>query len=39
MFVQVIQGKAKDAAGVRKQMERWEQELKPGEVGYLGSTA
>ncbi|HZA39218.1 MAG TPA: hypothetical protein VFA00_01185 [Actinomycetota bacterium] len=39
MFVQVIQGKAKDAAGVRKQMERWEQELKPGAMGYLGSTA
>lgn len=39
MFVQVIQGKAKDAAGLRKQIERWDQELKPGAIGYLGSTA
>lgn len=39
MFVQVIQGKAKDAAGLRKQWERWDQELKPGTKGFLGSTA
>jgi hypothetical protein len=39
MFVQVIQGKAKDAAGLRKQWERWDRELKPGARGYLGSTA
>jgi hypothetical protein len=39
MFVQVIQGRAKDAAGLRKQWERWDQELKPGAQGYLGSTA
>lgn len=39
MFVQVIQGKAKNAAGLRKQWERWDQELKPAAKGYLGSTA
>ena len=39
MFVQVIQGKAKDAAGLRKQWEKWEQEIKPSASGYLGSTA
>lgn len=39
MFVQVIQGKAKDAAGLRKQWEGWNKELKPGARGYLGSTA
>ncbi len=39
MFVQVVQGKTKDAAGLRKQWERWDQELKPGAKGYLGSTA
>ncbi|MGH2791703.1 MAG: hypothetical protein ACRDJ0_12090 [Actinomycetota bacterium] len=39
MFVQVIQGKAKDPAGLRKQWERWDQEIKPGARGYLGSTA
>jgi hypothetical protein len=39
MFVQVIQGKAKDPAGLRKQWERWDQELKPAAEGYLGGTA
>lgn len=39
MFVQVIQGKAKDPAGLRKQWEKWDQELKPSAPGYLGSTA
>ena len=39
MFVQVIQGKTKDAAGLREQWERWDRELKPAATGYLGSTA
>jgi hypothetical protein len=39
MFVQVIQGKAKDPAGLRKQWERWDQEIKPDVQGYLGGTA
>ncbi len=39
MFVQVIQGKAKDAAGLRKQWEKWDQEIKPNARGFLGSTA
>jgi hypothetical protein len=39
VFVQVIQGKTKDSAGLRKQWERWERELKPAARGYLGSTA
>jgi hypothetical protein len=39
MFVQVIQGVAKDPAGLRKQWERWDQELKPAAEGYLGGTA
>jgi hypothetical protein len=39
MFVQVIQGKAKDPAGLRKQWERWDQEIKPSAQGFLGSTA
>jgi hypothetical protein len=39
MFVQVVQGKAKDPAGLRKQWEKWEQEIKPSAIGYLGSTA
>ncbi|HEV3472299.1 MAG TPA: hypothetical protein VG408_03720, partial [Actinomycetota bacterium] len=39
MFVQVIQGRAKDAAGLKKQWEKWDQELKPDASGFLGSTA
>jgi hypothetical protein len=39
MFIQVLQGKATDAAGLRKQWDRWDQEVKPNATGYLGSTA
>ena len=38
MFVQVITGTTSDAAGLRRQMDRWDQELRPGAAGYLGST-
>lgn len=38
MFVQVIQGKASDAEGLRRQMKRWSDELRPGAKGFLGST-
>jgi hypothetical protein len=39
MFVQVIRSeKVNDQAGVRKILERWQQELRPGATGYLGST-
>ena len=39
MFVQVIQGRTKDPAALRKQWERWDQQLKPSANGFLGSTA
>ncbi|MDQ3452851.1 MAG: hypothetical protein M3493_09205 [Actinomycetota bacterium] len=39
MFVQVIQGKAKDAAALREQWQRWDRELQPAANGFLGSTA
>ena len=39
MFVQVIQGQATDPAGLKKQWDRWDQEIKPSVSGYLGSTA
>lgn len=39
MFVQVIQGKIADAEGMRRQAQRWQEELRPGATGYLGSTA
>ena len=38
MFVQVIEGKVSDKAGLRRQMDRWEAELRPGAAGFLGST-
>jgi hypothetical protein len=38
MFAQVIQGRTSDAAGLRAAMDRWTEELRPGSIGYLGST-
>ncbi|MDQ3957888.1 MAG: hypothetical protein M3273_06145 [Actinomycetota bacterium] len=38
MFAQVIQGRATDPAGLKKQFDRWDQELKPKSRGFLGST-
>jgi hypothetical protein len=38
MFAQVIQGRTSDAGGVRAALDRWLQELRPGAVGWLGST-
>jgi len=38
MFVQVIEGKVKDADQINRQLERWRKEIKPGAKGYLGST-
>lgn len=39
MFVQVIQGQVSDAAAVRAQLDRWQAEVAPGAVGWLGSTS
>lgn len=38
MYVQVIKGRASDAAALRAELERWRDELKPTAVGFLGST-
>jgi len=38
MFTQVIQGRTSDPAGVRAALDRWVAELRPGSVGFLGST-
>ncbi len=38
MFVQVIQGPVSDTEGLKRQMDRWVDELQPGATGYLGST-
>jgi len=39
MFVQVIEGRVADQEGLRRQMDRWMVELRPGASGYLGTTA
>jgi hypothetical protein len=39
VFVQVIQGQVADAGKVQAALDRWAQELAPGAVGWLGSTA
>ena len=38
MWVQVIQGKAKDAAGLRKLMDKWNEEIRPKSIGFIGAT-
>jgi hypothetical protein len=39
MFVQVIQGRVSDRGGLRSALDRWDRDLAPGAVGWLGSTA
>ena len=39
MFVQVVQGRTTDAEALRAALDRWVQDLAPGAVGWLGSTA
>ena len=38
MFVQVIEGKVSDKSGLRRQLDRWNADLRPGAAGFLGST-
>ena len=39
MFVQVITAQTTDPAGVRRRFDEWVTDLRPGAVGFLGSTA
>jgi hypothetical protein len=39
MFVQVIQGHVSDVSGFHRQRERWNEKLRPGARGFLGSTS
>jgi hypothetical protein len=39
MFVQVIKGRATDTAALRRQIERWRDDVRPGARGFLGSTS
>ncbi len=38
MFVQIIEGRTNDPASIRREMDRWNEELRPGATGFLGST-
>ena len=38
MFIQVIQGRINDKAGIARQNDQWEAELAAGAKGYLGMT-
>ena len=38
MFVQIIEGKVSDTAGLHRQLDRWQAEIRPGAAGFLGST-
>ena len=38
MFIQVINGTATDVEAMQRAVDRWEAELRPGAVGYLGTT-
>lgn len=39
MFVQVIEGRVSNREGLKRQMDRWMSDLRPGATGFLGSTA
>ncbi len=39
MFVQVIEGRTSDPAAIIEHGDRWQQEVRPGAIGYLGVTA
>ena len=38
MFMQIIQGRVTDPGTARETMDRWQRDVEPGAVGYLGST-
>lgn len=38
MFIQVIQGRTSNAERLRAAVDRWEKDVAPGAVGWLGST-
>jgi hypothetical protein len=39
MFVQIIEGRTQDAEGLVRQGERWQKDVGPGAVGFLGATS
>lgn len=39
MFIQVIRSKVSDKAAMRARMDDWQEKMRPGAIGYLGTTA
>ena len=39
MFVQIIEGRTSDPRALTEHGERWQRDLRPGAIGYLGVTA
>jgi len=39
MFVQIIEGRTNDADALRRRGERWQAELAPGAIGFMGVTS
>ena len=39
MFAQIIEGKVSDKEALRRQLERWQEDLRPGATSFLGTTA
>jgi hypothetical protein len=39
MFVQVIKAQTSDPDGLRRQAEQWREQVRPGAIGFLGTTA
>ena len=39
MFVQVIKGRTEDAVGLRRQLDRWRDEVRPGAIGFSQTCA
>lgn len=38
MFVQIMEGRVDDAEAMRRLMDRWNDELRPGAAGFVGTT-
>lgn len=39
MFIQVIRSKVNDKAAMRARLDDWQEKMRPGAIGYLGTTA
>lgn len=39
MFIQIIEGKTSDPQGLKRQLDRWQEECRPGATGWLGVTS